>query len=110
MDNSVIVTIVKHRQRYTEDLEYPEHAGTVEEFQAYHGYTSILYDRDDFQPHSLIANVEVRKSATPFDNSRPAFWVRLNPGGETHHVLCWTIMDLFETFDLLKLLPNVVKR
>jgi hypothetical protein len=106
----VIVTIVKHHQRYIEDLEFPEHAQTVEEFQAYHGYTAILYDRDDFQPHSLIADVVVRKSDAPFDNTRPAFWIRLTPGGELHHVLCWTLMDLFETFDLLKLLPNVIQK
>jgi hypothetical protein len=106
----MIVTIVKHRQRYIEDLPESNEVHELAALQALHGYTGLLYDRDDFQSHALIADVEVRKSLAPFDDTRPAFWVRLSLGLETHHILCWTIMDLFETFDLLKLLPNTIER
>lgn len=108
--SSIIVTIVKHRQRYTQQLEVPDDLNTLAELQTYHGYSALLYDRDDFQPHSLIADVEVHKNDAPFDDTRPAFWLRLNTGGGIHHVLCWTVMDLFETFDMLKLLPNTVEK
>jgi hypothetical protein len=108
--SSIVVTIVKHHQRYTQQLECPDEMKTLAALQAYHGYSALLYDRDDFQPHSLIADVAVNKCDTPFDDARPAFWLRLNTGGGIHHVLCWTVMDLFETFDMLKLLPNTVER
>lgn len=107
---NIVVTIVKHHQRYTQHLEYPEHVETLLDLQAFHGYSALLYDRDDFQPHSLIADVAVQKCDTPFDDTRPSFWVRLNTGGGIHHVLCWTVMDLFETFDMLKLLPNTIEK
>lgn len=102
------VTVIKHRVRYTEDREWPENAGDFQSMLAHHGYEHLLYDRDDFQPHPLVADIVVYKRSNPANIGEvPFFWVTLVIGGDSHDILCWTVMDLFEVFEMVHLLPNV---
>jgi len=102
------VTIIKHRVRYTEEREWPANSEAFKDMLAYHGYEALLYDRDDFQPHPLVSDIVVYKRNEPTHIGEvPYFWVTLVIGGDSHDILCWTVIDLFEVFEMVHLLPNV---
>lgn len=101
------VTVIKHHTRFTKELDWPDSATSFEDFLQMHGYSTLLYDRDDFQRHPLVSNVTVYKYVGEPDSRNAAFWLSLTLGGDDYDVLCWTVMDLFEAFDMVRLLPNV---